>query len=81
MNMYSKYDMYDVLVEVICCAGCNDLDDALDLLATYMDDDIRERVAFELAPCDPEDFLARYLELDPGFADLLYSEFRVDVRR
>lgn len=80
MNMYSKYVMFDVLADVMCSAGCNDLDDALDLLATYMDDDIREQVCSELAPCEPEDFLERYLELDPGFADLLCSEFRVDVR-
>ena len=79
--MYTFYDMLDVLTEVICCSGCDGWDDALDLLATYMDDDIRERVHSELAPCQPEEFLARYLELDPGFADLLYSEFRVDVRR
>ena len=29
----------------------------------YMDDDIREQVHRELAPCANEDFLARYLEL------------------
>lgn len=81
MNMYSLSEMSEVLVEVICCSGCSDWQEALDLLATYMDDDIREQVHSELAPCLPEEFLARYLELAPGFADLLYSEFRVDVRR
>lgn len=81
MNMYSKYVMFDVLADVMCSAGCNDLDDALDLLATYMDDDIRERVHSELAPCMPEEFLSRYLELDPDFVDLLLSEFRIDLRR
>lgn len=29
----------------------------------YMDDDIREQVHRELAPCSNEEFLARYLEL------------------
>lgn len=40
-----------------------------------MDDDIRERVAFELAPCTNEEFLKRYLELAPDFQNVLDSEF------
>ena len=35
----------------------------LDIIATYMDDEIREKVHFEMAPCEPTDFLKRYLEL------------------
>lgn len=31
----------------------------LDTIATYMDDDLREQVASELAPCEPEEFLIR----------------------
>lgn len=34
-----------------------------DALVEMMDDDIRERVHYELAPCTDEDFLRRYLEL------------------
>lgn len=34
-----------------------------DAVVNMMDDDIREAVAFELAPCAEEEFLARYLEL------------------
>ena len=41
-----------------------------------MDDDIREQVHGELAPCTPEEFLKRYLELDPEFIELLQSEFK-----
>lgn len=41
----------------------------IDQLAVYMDDETRERVHFELAPCTDEEFLDRYLELAP--ADLI----------
>lgn len=34
-----------------------------DALVEMMDDDIRERVHYELAPCTDEDYLRRYLEL------------------
>lgn len=47
----------------------------LDVIATYMDDDIREAVHAELAPCEPEIFLDRYLHLDPPFRKLLETEF------
>lgn len=51
----------------------------MNVIATYMDDDKREQVHYELAPCTPEEFLNRYLELDSGFAELLWSEFRLDI--
>ena len=51
----------------------------LDTIGTYMDDDKREQVHFELAPCEPEEFLKRYLELDPGFEDVLKSEFSIEL--
>lgn len=51
----------------------------MDAIAAYMDDDKRERVHFELAPCDPEEFLKRYLELDPDFEDILKSEFDISI--
>lgn len=44
-------------------------------IVNMMDDDIRERVADELAPCTNEEFLKRYLELDPEFQNVLDSEF------
>ena len=34
-----------------------------DVVVNYMDDNIRERVHDELAPCTEEEFLNRYLEL------------------
>ena len=36
-----------------------------DTIASYMDDDIREQIHGELAPCTEEAFWARYVELDP----------------
>lgn len=51
----------------------------MDTIAVYMDDEIREKVHFELAPCEPEEFLQRYLEFDPEFKKLLKSEFRLEV--
>lgn len=53
----------------------------MDIIATYMDDGVRETVHFELAPCTPEEFLNRYLELAPEFAELLYQEFDIDIDR
>lgn len=51
----------------------------LDAIAVYMDNDIREQVHAELAPCAPEEFLARYCELEPDFEDLLKSEFSIEI--
>ena len=54
-------------------------EEVLDTIASYMDDDKRERVHFELAPCEPEEFLKRYLELDSDFEELLNNEFGIEV--
>ena len=51
----------------------------MDAIAVYMDDDKRERVHFELAPCEPEEFLRRYLELDPEFEGVLKTEFSIEL--
>jgi len=40
----------------------------LDALAGLMDEDLREQVHEELAPCEPMQFLERYCELDEDFA-------------
>ena len=54
-------------------------EEVLDTIASYMDDDKRERVHFELDPCKPEEFLKRYLELDYDFEELLNNEFSIEV--
>lgn len=51
------------------------LDKYWEAIVNMMDADIRERVAFELAPCTNEEFLKRYLELAPDFQNVLDSEF------
>ena len=51
----------------------------MDIIASYMDDDKRETVHAELAPCEPEEFLKRYLELDPDFEELLENEFGIEM--
>ena len=48
------------------------------IIGSYMDDDTREQVHAELAPCTEREFMRRYLELDPEFADLLMNEFGID---
>lgn len=40
-------------------------------IVMLMDDEIRERVHAEMAPCTDEEFLERYLELDPEFEAVL----------
>lgn len=52
---------------------------SLDEIAGYMNDDIREQVHAELAPCTPEEFLTRYLQLDCEFINLLLSEFNIEI--
>ena len=49
----------------------------MNAIGSYMDDEKREQVHAELAPCEPEEFLRRYLELDPEFTVLLKNEFNI----
>lgn len=42
-------------------------------IVSYMDDEKREQVHFELAPCTATEFMERYLELDEEFAETAYS--------
>ena len=48
-------------------------------IATYMDDEIRERLHSEIAPCDPEEFLDAYIREadDEDFMDILKHEFHI----
>ena len=54
-------------------------DKLMDTIGSYMDDDIREDVHADLAPCTAEEFLTRYLVLDPKFKELLEIEFDIEV--
>ena len=53
----------------------------MDAIAVLMDDEVRERVHRELAPCTPETFLKRYCELVPEFETVLNGEFSVEIDR
>lgn len=54
-------------------------DRTMDAIAVLMDNDIREKVHFELAPCSNVEFLKRYCELDPQFESVLKSEFSIEL--
>lgn len=57
-----------------------DLDDGLwEAIVTYMDDDIRENVHNDLAPCSEEEFLNEYVKRDPEFKKLLHEEFGIEM--
>lgn len=51
----------------------------LDNIASYMDDECREDLHMEIAPCTPEYFLSEYIwkysDADPDFYDILRDEF------
>lgn len=53
-------------------------DDLMNTIATYMTDEIREHVHFQLSPCTNEEFLRKYCKLDKDFEDLLQSEFHLE---
>lgn len=47
--------------------------------ANLMKDALREKVHSELAPCTNDQFVQRYCQLDPSFADTMLNEFNIDV--
>ena len=51
----------------------------MDIIPTYMNDDIREDLHFRLAPCEPDLFLREYVKRDPEFEKLLYDEFGIEM--
>lgn len=53
--------------------------DALIQLAGLMNESLREKVHAELAPCTNDQFVQRYCQLDPNFADTMCGEFNIDV--
>ena len=48
-------------------------------IVNLMDDEIREQVHRELAPCTDMEFLRRYVELDPEFESVVESEFGIEL--
>jgi hypothetical protein len=51
----------------------------MDAIAVLMDDETREKVHRELAPCEPIEFLKRYCELEPSFETVLKNEFGIEI--
>ena len=51
--------------------------EAMDTIASYMNDDIREELHFKLAPCSNRTFLKAYCKRDPEFTELLKNEFDI----
>lgn len=50
----------------------------MEAISTYMDDEKRELIHNEISPCTNVEFLKKYLEIDPGFSELLETEFSVE---
>lgn len=50
-----------------------------DAIASYMDDEIREDLHQELAPCSFEEFLNAYVKRDEKFKEILTNEFSIDI--
>ena len=49
-----------------------------EVVCNLMNDEIREQVNTEVAPCSNRTFIKHYLEYDPDFAQVLDGEFSVD---
>ena len=54
-------------------------DKDMQTIAVYMDDDIREAVHNDLAPCTHDEFIAEYLKRDPEFIVTLEQEFSFEA--
>lgn len=44
---------------------------AVPAIAIFMNGDVREQVHRELAPCNNNEFIKRYCEIDPDFENVL----------
>lgn len=51
----------------------------MDAIAVLMDDETREKVHHELAPCEPIEFLKRYCELELSFEAVLKANFSIEI--
>ena len=51
----------------------------MEIIASYMSDDIREDLHNKFSPCTNEFFLKEYCKNDDDFEALLFSEFGIDI--
>ena len=54
-------------------------DNTMEVIASYMNDEIREELNFKMTPCTNEEFLKAYVERVPDFSELLENELSIDV--
>lgn len=54
-------------------------DEVMEMLEIYMDDELRERAHYNVAPCSNDAFLKEYCKLDDTFAELVQKEFGLDL--
>lgn len=53
--------------------------DIMEVIAKHMNNELREQVYSELPSCEPEEFINRYLELEPNFEYLLDLGFGIKI--
>ena len=51
----------------------------MDVIAIYMNDEIRESVHNDMNYNSPEDFLREYVKRDPDFEEILNTEFSIEL--
>lgn len=73
-DVFERRQLWDLAIYLFGVA-----DWMMDDIVTIMNDDTREKVHNELAPCDALDFLHRYCELAPDFERELRDEFGISL--
>lgn len=53
--------------------------DDMNVIAIYMNDEIRESVHNDMNYNSPEDFLREYVKRDPDFEEFLNTEFSIEL--
>lgn len=48
-------------------------------IVNLMDDEKRKQVVYDSCPCTVDEFLEKYLNLDPEFEDVLKLGFNIDI--
>lgn len=54
-------------------------DEVMEMLEIYMDDELREKAHYNVAPCTNDEFLKEYCKLDVTFTEFVQKEFGLDL--
>lgn len=54
-------------------------DEVMEMLEIYMNDELREKVHYNIAPCTNDEFLKEYYKLDVTFVEFVQKEFGLDL--